>query len=92
MADYETPRGLDVSQVGDVSGYTVEASDGKVGRIDPSTFTVNPGHIVVKTGFWVFGGKHVLPDTTVQQVDFALEKVYLSWSRRQVKAAPTAMA
>ena len=43
----------------DLIGYSVEATDGSIGKIDDATNEVGRSYIVVDTGPWIFG-KHVL--------------------------------
>ncbi len=43
----------------DLAGYDVEATDGSIGSIDEST-TIRD-HLIVDTGFWIFGKKRSCP-------------------------------
>jgi hypothetical protein len=68
----------------DLSGYDVEATDGHIGKIDESEL----GHIVVDTGFWIFGKKRLIPAGMVVQVDDEHRKVFLKMTKDEVKNAP----
>jgi hypothetical protein len=45
-----------------MAGYSVEASDGSIGKIDEATYDTGASYIVVDTGPWIFGKKVMLPD------------------------------
>ena len=72
----------------DLVGYDVEATDGSIGKIDESTVDADRQHIVVDTGFWIFGKKRLIPAGTVKQIDHVDEKVFVSLTKQQIKEAP----
>jgi hypothetical protein len=72
----------------DLVGYDVEATDGSIGKIDESTVVAGRQHIVVDTGFWIFGKKRLIPAGTVKQIDHTNEKVFVSLTKEQIKDAP----
>ena len=45
-------------------------------------------HVVVDTGFWIFGKKRLIPAGVVQSIDDTNEKVHISLTKDQVKSAP----
>ena len=45
----------------DVTGYSVEATDGGIGKVDEATYEVGGSYLVVDTGPWIFGKKVLLP-------------------------------
>ncbi|HET7762852.1 MAG TPA: PRC-barrel domain containing protein, partial [Phycicoccus sp.] len=45
----------------DLTGFSVEAVDGSIGKVDRSTFDVGSSWVVVDTGPWIFGRKVMLP-------------------------------
>ena len=49
--------GIDVTQGLDLSGYSVEATDGGIGKIDEATYETSRSYLVVDTGPWIFGKK-----------------------------------
>ena len=59
----------------DLVGYDVEATDGKIGKIDESTDDVGASYLVVDTGFWIFGKKRMIPAGVVERIDDTDEKV-----------------
>jgi hypothetical protein len=79
------------SGVGDVRGivgYSVEALDGGIGKIDEATEEVGAGYLVVDTGPWIFGRKVILPAGVVDRVDRDEETVYANRTKEQIKNAP----
>jgi hypothetical protein len=41
----------------DLTGYQVEAIDGRIGKIDEASIDAGASYVVVDTGFWIFGKK-----------------------------------
>ncbi|GAB1642286.1 PRC-barrel domain-containing protein [Krasilnikovia sp. MM14-A1259] len=72
----------------DLSGYHVEAVDGRIGSIDEATYEVGSALLVVDTGPWIFGRKVLLPAGTVQRIDHKDRKVYVDRSKDQIKNSP----
>ena len=72
----------------DLTGYEAEATDGGIGRIDEASNEVGSGHLVVDTGWWIFGKKRMIPAGVVTQIDDEDRKVFVSCTKEQVKAAP----
>ncbi len=72
----------------DLVGYDVEAADGSIGKIDESTLEAGRQHVVVDTGFWIFGKKRMIPAGTVKQIDHTDDKVFVRLTKQQIKQAP----
>ena len=72
----------------DLSGYSVEALDGGIGKIDEASNEVGAGYIVVDTGPWIFGKKVMLPAGVINRVDDDDEQVYVNRTKDQIKNAP----
>ena len=72
----------------DVVGYEVEAHDGHIGKIDESTVDAGTQHVVVDTGFWIFGKRRLIPAAAVSRIDHEAERVYVDLSKEQIEAAP----
>ncbi|HWM18444.1 MAG TPA: PRC-barrel domain-containing protein [Ilumatobacteraceae bacterium] len=72
----------------EMTGFDVEATDGSIGKIDESSFEADNSHIVVDTGFWIFGKKRLIPAGAVTGVDFENKKVMIGLSKEQIKGAP----
>jgi hypothetical protein len=71
-----------------LTGYSVEASDGGIGKVDEATYEVGGSYIVVDTGPWIFGKKVMLPAGVVQRVDRDAETVVVDRSKNEIKNAP----
>jgi len=78
------PLGGDI----DVTGYSVEATDGGIGKIDEATYEVGSSYLVVDTGPWIFGKKVLIPAGLVDRVDPGSETVFVSRTKDQIKDAP----
>jgi hypothetical protein len=72
----------------DLTGYHVEASDGRIGSVDETNNEVGATCLVVDTGPWIFGRKVLLPAGTVRQVDHDERKVYVDRTKEQIKNSP----
>ena len=72
----------------DVVGYDVEATDGSIGTIDEASNRAASSYLVVDTGFWIFGKKRLIPAGVITRVDDEEQKVFVSMTKDQIKAAP----
>jgi len=85
--DLWTYRDTGVGQT-DISGFTVEAIDGDIGKVDKATNDVGGSYLVVDTGPWIFGKKVLLPAGVVHNVDLDAESVFVGRTKDQIKDAP----
>jgi hypothetical protein len=90
MDVYAPPSGGDAgaSQLPDVTGYEVEATDGHIGKVDEATNEPQSSCLVVDTGFWIFGKKRMIPAGVVQRIDADEKKVFVGLTKDQIKDAP----
>src|SRR3954469_15245836 len=72
----------------DLSGFTVEAIDGKIGKVDEATNDVGGSFIVVDTGPWIFGKKVMLPAGVIRDVELDTETVFVDLTKDEIKNAP----
>jgi hypothetical protein len=72
----------------DLTGFSVEAIDGSIGKIDEASNEVGGSYIVVDTGPWIFGKKVLLPAGVIDRVDTADETVYVNRAKDEIKNAP----
>jgi hypothetical protein len=72
----------------DLSGFSVEAVDGGIGKIDEATNEVGGSYVIVDTGPWIFGKKVMLPAGVINDVDLDSETVFIDRTKEQVKNAP----
>jgi hypothetical protein len=81
--------GVDVTRGGvDLTGFSVEAIDGGIGKVDEATYEAARSYIVVDTGPWIFGKKVLLPASIVQRVDLDSEAVFVDRTKDEIKNAP----
>lgn len=85
---YRVDCGIDPTEGTDIGGFSVEALDGAIGKIDAAYYEPGTSYIVVDTGPWILGKKVALPAGVIDRVDFDEEKVYVDRTKEQIKAAP----
>jgi hypothetical protein len=78
----------DLVETGSIEGFSVEAQDGSIGKIDETTNEVGGSYVVVDTGPWIFGKKVLLPAGMIERVDRTDEQVFVGLSKEQIKSAP----
>jgi hypothetical protein len=83
-----TYRETDVIEPLDLTGFEVEASDGKVGTVTEASYELGSSWLVVDTGPWIIGKKVLLPAGTIEQVDPEERKLYVDRTRDEIKSAP----
>jgi hypothetical protein len=80
--------GIDVTQGLDLSGYSVEATDGGIGKVDEATYETSRSYLVVDTGPWIFGKKVLLPAGVVERIDMDSETLFVNKAKDEIKNAP----
>jgi hypothetical protein len=72
----------------DLVGFSVEALDGSIGKIDEASNDVGSRYIVVDTGPWIFGKKVLLPAGIIDAVDLDDTTAYVQRTKDEIKNAP----
>ncbi|MFJ6793618.1 PRC-barrel domain-containing protein [Streptomyces sp. NPDC091268] len=72
----------------DLTGYTVRASDGTIGKVDKHSDGVGDAFLVVDTGVWIFGKEVLLPARTVHRIDAQERVIFVDRTKEQIKNAP----
>lgn len=72
----------------DLVGYSVEASDGSIGKIDKTSNETSSSYVVVDTGFWIFGKKRLIPAGAITTIDHNDKQVHVAMTKDQIKSAP----
>lgn len=72
----------------DISGFSVEATDGSIGTVDEHTYDVGASYLVVDTGPWIFGKKVMLPAGVIRAVDLDDEIIYVDRTKDEIKDSP----
>ena len=78
--------GLEITS--DLTGFSIEALDGGIGKVDESTNEAVGSFLVVDTGPWIFGKKVMLPAGVINRVDYDTETVFVNRTKDQIKDAP----
>ena len=73
---------------GTITGFQVEAMDGKIGHIDEASNETGAGYIVVDTGPWILGRKVMIPAGAITHVDLDEQTVMLALTKDQIKNSP----
>lgn len=71
-----------------LTGYSVEATDGGIGKIDDATGEAGRSQLIVDTGPWIFGKKVMLPAGVIRDFDLDTETVFVNRTKDQIKDAP----
>ena len=69
-------------------GFSVEATDGGIGKVDEATGELGRSYLIVDTGPWIFGKKVLLPAGIIDRVDLDTETVYVNRTKDEIKNAP----
>ena len=72
----------------ELTGYKVEAIDGRIGKVDKHSDEVGDSYLVVDTGVWIFGKEVLLPAATVVRIDPDDQKIFVDRTKEQIKEAP----
>ncbi|MFF9915401.1 PRC-barrel domain containing protein [Streptomyces sp. NPDC013457] len=75
----------------DLTGWSVEATDGPIGSVDKHSDEAGDAYLVVDAGTWIFG-KLLIPAGAVVAVDPASGTLHLSLTKDQVSDAPQFLA
>ncbi len=72
----------------DLADFTVEAEDGKIGKVDEDTREAGGSLLIVDTGPWIFGKKVMLPAGVVERIDPENRTVFVNLTKDEIKNAP----
>jgi CBS domain-containing protein len=71
-----------------LTGFSVQAIDGEIGKIDEASHEVGGSYLVVDTGPRIFGKKVLLPAGLVRDVDRDAETVFVTRTKDEIRNAP----
>ncbi len=80
------PAGVKIKN--DLTGFSIEALDGGIGKVDECTTEAGGNFLVVDTGPWIFGKKVMLPGGVIDRVDYDTETVFVNRSKDEIENAP----
>src|SRR4029077_6187833 len=72
----------------DLTGFSVEAIDGSIGKVDEASNATDASYLMVDTGPWIFGKKALLPAGVVRDVDLDAQTVFVNRTKEEIKNAP----
>jgi hypothetical protein len=72
----------------EIIGYSVEATDGSIGKVDAATYEIGSSYFVVDTGPWIFGHKVMLPAGVIDSIDDEQETVFVNRTKSEIKDSP----
>jgi hypothetical protein len=72
----------------DLTGFEVEATDGKIGKVDEATHEAAGSFIVVDTGPWIFGKKVMIPAGVIRDLDPDAQSIFVGLTKDEIKNAP----
>ncbi len=73
---------------GDITGYSIHATDGDIGKVDKANNQTGSSYLIVSTGPWIFGKTVMLPAGVVERIDHEDKTVYVRRSKDDIKGAP----
>jgi hypothetical protein len=76
----------------DLRGFHVEATDGRIGKVESVNDAKDNGYLVVDTGPWIFGRTVVIPAGAVNHIGYEERVVYVDRTKEQVKSSPEVSA
>ncbi len=80
--------GYDPTGGTDITGFSVEALDGSIGKVDKANNDVGQAYVVVDTGPWIFGKKVMLPAGVITQINTEAETISVNRTKDQIKNSP----
>jgi hypothetical protein len=86
MEDLWTYKDESIGDI-DLVGFSVEAADGGIGKVDEASYDVGACCIVVETGRF-FGKKALLPAGVINRIDTESETVFVDAAKDEIKNAP----
>ena len=78
----------EVLDVSDIAGYSIEATDGEIGKVDKHVVDPAGSYLLVATGPWIFGKKVMLPAGVISRIDDEKRVVYVDRTKEEIKNAP----
>jgi len=73
----------------DLAGYSVEATDGMIGKVSEANLETSSSYLVVDAGPWIYGNKTVLlPAGIVTGIDEKIGTVFVNRTQEEIANAP----
>ena len=71
-----------------LAGFSVEATDGGIGKVDERNHEVGSGILIVDTGPWIFGRKVMLPVGAISRIDEREQRVWVNLTKDDIQNSP----
>jgi hypothetical protein len=71
-----------------LGGFSVEATDGGIGKVDETAHEIGSGSLIVDTGPWIFGKKVMLPAGIISRVDTQERQIWVNLTKDEIQNAP----
>jgi hypothetical protein len=71
-----------------LAGFSVEATDGGIGKVDETTHEVGSGFLIVDTGPWIFGKKVMIPAGAIARVDEMDRRLWVNLTKDDIQNSP----
>ena len=78
----------DIMDPGDISGYSIHAIDGDIGKVDKHDGEAGRSYLLVATGPWIFGKTVMLPAGVIDRIDHENKTVYVGRTPRTRSRMP----
>jgi hypothetical protein len=72
----------------DIVGFSIEATDGDIGRVAKANAETGSAYLIVATGPWILGRTVMLPAGVIERIDYKAEVVHVNRSKDNIKNAP----
>jgi hypothetical protein len=73
---------------GDITGYSIHAIDGDIGKVSKHNMEAGRGYLLVDTGPWIFGKTVMLPIGVIERIDHENKVVHVNRTKDEIKNAP----
>jgi hypothetical protein len=80
--------GAGVVDTPDITGYSIHALDGDIGKVDKHNDEAGRAYLLVATGPWIFGKTVMLPVGVIARIDHDEKVVHVAVTKDQIKNAP----
>jgi hypothetical protein len=72
----------------DIVGFSIEATDGEIGRVAKANSQTGSAYLIVATGPWILGRTVMLPAGVIERIDYKAQVVHVNRSKDRIKNAP----
>lgn len=84
-----------IRSVQKLKGFSVQASDGEIGKVDELYFDEQNWHVrylIIDVGNWLFGRQVLIAPRAVSKIDTTTKKLHLDLTKEQIENSPEVTA